>query len=467
MIQEEFLRSAYLLAGSMKFRSFSTLLLVVIVIAQSAMIGMVYWTSTVSNDLAKQKSTHLVEQAVQAARSNLSILTYDYGLWDQAFDWISARADEAVFEGIGVSATDGPYFHEIYLLDGFGTPIYAYKRDGAGSDLYAVDKSASDYLYRKVQELPVEPYDVISGFDDVNGNIAIVAAGRVQPRDTSQIAPSDLPVMVAVNYVNEEMLSTIKNSLLLEGEIALSTASNVKTSSTDALMSLYGLEDTVIATLTWDSPRPGVEIFRRSLPIALLISLILLAVTFAAVSLIKKRTNELEKAELKAETDPLTGLLNRAGLENLIRSKRGKAALKEGNMALIYLDLNGFKELNDRAGHKAGDAALLGVAEKLKTTVRPTDGVARLGGDEFVCVLFDRLDYATIESISNRCAANIKRTISIGKNTHNIDAAVGVAIAQTPQDFDKLLSDADSAMYKAKQQGSIQPVFSKRKLKFG
>ena len=93
--------------------------------------------------------------------------------------------------------------------------------------------------------------------------------------------------------------------------------------------------------------------------------------------------------------------------------------------------------------------------------------MARLGGDEFVCVLFDHLDYATIESISNRCAANIKRTISIGNNTHNIDAAVGVAIAQTPQDFDKLLSDADSAMYKAKQQGSVQPVFSKRKLKFG
>ena len=286
-------------------------------------------------------------------------------------------------------------------------------RDGSGSDLYAVDKSASDYLYRKVQELPVEPYDVISGFNKVNGKIAIVAAGRVQPRDTSQIAPRDLPVMVAVHYVNEEMLSTITNSLLLEGDIALSATGSVSASSTEALISLYGLDGSVIATLTWDSPRPGIEVFRRSLPIALLISLILLAVTFAAVSLIKKRTNELEKAQKKAETDPLTGLLNRAGLENLVRSKRGKAALKEGNMALIYLDLNGFKELNDRAGHRTGDAALLGVAEKLKTTVRPTDRVARLGGDEFVCVLFDHLDYATIESISNRCAANILSLIHI------------------------------------------------------
>ena len=123
---------------------------------------MVYWTATVSNDLAKQKSIQLVEQATQAARSNLSVLTFDYGLWDQAFSWISARDDQTVFEGMGISATDGPHFHEIYILDSEGMPIYAYMRDGIGSDLDVVDRSASDFLYGKVQEQPVEPYNVIS-----------------------------------------------------------------------------------------------------------------------------------------------------------------------------------------------------------------------------------------------------------------------------------------------------------------
>ena len=451
----------------MKLRNFSTLLLAVIIIAQSAMIGMVYWTSTVSNDLAEQKSIQLVEQATQAARSNLSVLTFDYGLWDQAFGWISARDDQTVFEGIGTSATDGPHFHEIYILDSNGIPLYAYSRDGTGSDLDVVDRSASDFLYSKVQELPVEPYNVISGIYDVNGNTAIVAAGRVQPRDSSLMAPEDLPSMVAVRYVNEEMLSSIADSLLLEGDITLSSVGELTNSSTSALLALYGLDGSVIATLAWESPRPGNEVFRRSLPIALVISLILLGVTFAAVSLIKNRTKELKTAVKKSETDPLTGLLNRAGVEKLVGSKHGKRALKEGKMALIYLDLNGFKELNDRAGHKAGDAALLGVSEKLKASVRPTDRVARLGGDEFVCILFDQLDYATIEAISYRCAYSIKQTISLGKNSHDIDAAVGVAIAQTSQDFDRLLSNADTAMYKAKQQGSMQPVFYKNKVMAG
>ena len=152
-------------------------------------------------------------------------------------------------------------------------------------------------------------------------------------------------------------------------------------------------------------------------------------------------------------------MLNRGGLKKLVRSKRGQTALKEGKIALIYLDLNGFKKLNDQAGHKIGDAALLSVAEMLKSSVRPTDEIARLGGDEFVCILFDQLDRTTIESISNRCIKNIKRTISLRNDSHEIDAAVGVAIAQTSQDFDRLLSHADSAMYTAKQRGSSHPVF--------
>ena len=164
------------------------------------MIGMVYWTSTVSNDLAKVKSLQLVEQAMQASRSNLSVLTFDYGLWDLAFTLIRDRDEEQVFNDFGVSATDGPHFHEIYILDSTGEPIYAYVRGGDGSDLTTVDSSVSDRLNGKVQNLPVEPYDVISGFDIVNEKMSIVAAGRVQPRDSSELVSIDLPVMVAVRY---------------------------------------------------------------------------------------------------------------------------------------------------------------------------------------------------------------------------------------------------------------------------
>ena len=107
----------------------------------------------------------------------------------------------------------------------------------------------------------------------------------------------------------------------------------------------------------------------------------------------------------------------------------------------------------------AGDDVLVEVAKGLTKSVRSVDGVVRLGGDEFLCVLFGKLDYTTIQILSNRCLTNIRRTISSGSKSHEIDAAVGVAIASKNQDFDMLLNDADSAMYTAKQRGSTQPVF--------
>ena len=445
-------------SSTMKSKGFSVLLLSVIIVAQSAMIGMVYWTSTVSNDLAKVKSLQLVEQAMQASRSNLSVLTFDYGLWDLAFTLIRDRDEEQVFNDFGVSATDGPHFHEIYILDSTGEPIYAYVRGGDGSDLTTVDSSVSDRLNGKVQNLPVEPYDVISGFDIVNEKMSIVAAGRVQPRDSSELVSIDLPVMVAVRYLDHEMLSATAGSLLLEEGIKLTLADQTDNSGS-ALLNLIDMEGATIANLTWDAPRPGDEVFRRGLPVALLISLILLGIAIAASSLLQKRAREVIAALKRAETDPLTGLLNRAGLASLIKSERAQAALRDGEMALLYLDLNGFKALNDDAGHVAGDDVLVDVANGLIKSVRSFDSVARLGGDEFVCVLFGKLDHVTIQTMSNRCVTNIKRTISTGSKRHEIDAAVGVAIASSNQDFDKLLNDADSAMYDAKQCGSIQPVF--------
>ena len=442
----------------MKSKGFSVLLLSVVVVAQAAMIGMVYWTSTVSNDLAKVKSQQLVEQAMQASRTNLSVLTFDYGLWDLAYTLITNRDDEQVFNDFGVSATDGPHFHEIYILDSTGEPVYAFVRGGEKSDLTTVDRLVSDRLNDTVQNQPVEPYDVISGFDIVNGKMSIVAAGRVQPRDSSALTSRDIPVMVAVRYLDNEMLVTTASSLLLEEGIKL-TPANKTVASGSALLNLINLEGATIAYLTWDAPRPGDIVFRRGLPVAVLITLVLLGIAIAASSLLRRRTREVVAALKRAETDPLTGMLNRAGLEKLIESERAQAALRDGAIALVYLDLNGFKALNDDAGHVTGDDVLVEVAKGLTKSVRSVDGVVRLGGDEFLCVLFGKLNYTTIQILSNRCLTNIRRTISSGSKSHEIDAAVGVAIASKNQDFDMLLNDADSAMYTAKQRGSTQPVF--------
>lgn len=107
----------------------------------------------------------------------------------------------------------------------------------------------------------------------------------------------------------------------------------------------------------------------------------------AAESEIQRLRAEVAEAEARADHDALTGLLNRRGFDRELARTLASCKRYGGDAALIYLDLDGFKRVNDRFGHAAGDRALVTVAEVLKKGVRESDTVARLGGDEFAVIL--------------------------------------------------------------------------------
>jgi diguanylate cyclase (GGDEF)-like protein/PAS domain S-box-containing protein len=167
-----------------------------------------------------------------------------------------------------------------------------------------------------------------------------------------------------------------------------------------------------------------------------------------------------QRLERQARTDALTGLLNRrAFLEDLGRRLRRQAQdpLRAGRAegALLFLDLDNFKPINDRLGHEAGDAALVSVAGLLRELVRPTDMAARLGGDEFALWLED----ADAEGAAGRaaavCAAAARLDHRLGDGTPPITFSIGGAIRQpgTAETPEALLARADAAMYDAKRGG--------------
>lgn len=153
----------------------------------------------------------------------------------------------------------------------------------------------------------------------------------------------------------------------------------------------------------------------------------------------------------EARTDPLTGLSNRTGL-----ALRAQDLLKRpGGHALMLLDLDRFKPVNDVHGHAAGDTVLVEVARRLTQAVRERDAVARLGGDEFVILFADEPGQAALEERAQRLQVTLRRPIDIGAGQMVvIDSSVGVATA--PQDgytLDELLVAADLALYSAKEAG--------------
>ncbi|HAV2048844.1 Conserved putative membrane protein [Klebsiella pneumoniae] len=161
----------------------------------------------------------------------------------------------------------------------------------------------------------------------------------------------------------------------------------------------------------------------------------------------------LETLQWHAEHDELTGLPNRFLLSKALDQAIVKAKSQPSTVAVGVLDLDGFKQINDRYGHEIGDRLLVAVADRLKHSMRIEDTVARLGGDEFVLILGVR-DPKVLESALQRLLAALSAVYIIDGIGINISASIGVTLYPNDnENADTLLRHADQAMYKAKQSG--------------
>ncbi len=155
----------------------------------------------------------------------------------------------------------------------------------------------------------------------------------------------------------------------------------------------------------------------------------------------------------RALQDPLTELPNRLLLEDRLGHAVARLQRDESIVAVLFVDLDRFKEINDVYGRDAGDEVLLHVARRLLGAVRPADTVARLGGDEFVILLEDAGDDAEVLAVAERVAQAVTPPILVDGADLSITASVGIASTRVGVDPDLLLRNADVAMYRAKQSG--------------
>jgi diguanylate cyclase (GGDEF)-like protein/PAS domain S-box-containing protein len=178
---------------------------------------------------------------------------------------------------------------------------------------------------------------------------------------------------------------------------------------------------------------------------------------------LERTTLELERVNAKyyhdALHDGLTGLANRSLLSERLGRLLGSGRRSPGAFAVLYLDLDGFKHVNDSLGHAVGDKLLIAVAERLKTCVRPTDTAARLGGDEFA-VLLESLEHSEeAKLVAERIQKVLEQSFIVHAHTLHVSSSIGIALYTSDYtDSSDLLRDADAAMYNAKQSGKNQVV---------
>jgi len=165
---------------------------------------------------------------------------------------------------------------------------------------------------------------------------------------------------------------------------------------------------------------------------------------------LKASRERIVELEARIDIDPLTETLNRRGFERELTRSLAYVKRYGASAALVYLDLDGFKPVNDRHGHAAGDAVLKAIAAALQHHVRASDVIARIGGDEFVVLLWNVSGPAAAAKAAELEAAVLSTPVHWGRSTLVVGASAGVALLGALDSSADLLARADAAMYARK-----------------
>jgi diguanylate cyclase (GGDEF)-like protein/PAS domain S-box-containing protein len=169
---------------------------------------------------------------------------------------------------------------------------------------------------------------------------------------------------------------------------------------------------------------------------------------------ITERKHAEEKIKYQATHDALTGLPNRLMFSQLLNQAIKSARRYKRQFAVLFMDLDRFKIINDTMGHDAGDQLLQEIAARLKQTLRAVDVVARLGGDEFIVLIDEVSDSSHVSTVAHKIITSIIKPLTIMKQECRITASIGISIyPKDAEDEQSLMKNADMAMYLAKEEG--------------
>jgi diguanylate cyclase (GGDEF)-like protein len=275
----------------------------------------------------------------------------------------------------------------------------------------------------------------------------------------------------------------IDYAAVVRGPDAVETDATVTTSSWDGVRrytsarELYGFPLAVLVGLSADEQLTAAQHDRHVLlwwatlmSVLLLPSVAVLAIMSWRLAQSRLRESEAklelsQRVEYLAYHDGLTGLPNRSMFSKLLAQSISEARRYDRQLAVAFLDLDRFKQINDTLGHDAGDQLLLEVASRLRTCVRASDTVARLGGDEFVVLLSTLTDGTYAATVAQKILAVIAGPFDLIGHEFRITASIGLSIfPQDGADEQTLTKNADIAMYQAKEEGKNNFQFYSEKL---
>jgi len=451
--------------------SFSVLIPVIIavVVTVGTAAAFVVWSAAKSDDRALARQTKLVSHMLGKEHEYIASEQNDITSWDDAFFAFDSRPDmEWIDENLGAGFFESHGYNRIYVLDPHLRPVYAMREGGkVAPQTFEADRAAVAALAEKHLSVDgqsaIEAY--LNGFAEVpyvtdmaviDGRPALIGVVPILPEAKDvRIPPRRTFFHVAIRFLDNALAGELMDQYLIEGAHFTSDA---EAAAGEASFPLLNQAGETVAYFRWVPDRPGAQILNETMPAMLGALLAGGGIIALLMRGLRRSSAELEAARAEAHHralhDPLTGLANRAGFQE--RLTQAIAALRRNRspVALLALDLDRFKQVNDRLGHEAGDRLLQQVALRLQPLLRDTDTLARLGGDEFAIIQTAIKTVGDCKTLSERIISRIREPFMLEGVDASIGVSIGIAVAgDADNDGEDLTSRADYALYEAKDAG--------------
>ncbi|WP_421358903.1 putative bifunctional diguanylate cyclase/phosphodiesterase [Agrobacterium rosae] len=409
-----------------------------------------------ANALDDQRSLETTSGALSTYLNQLTATLNDYAAWDDAARFTyAADGLEWIISNYGDMTVNSELFDTAVLIDMNDQILMSYRQG------VATDWSLSGYfgdglagLIQQARSIPTGQPSEVSGFLRTQDGIAAVGVALVRNKSgLIDVPEAARRYLIFARHLTAQKIEQLAHTYVING-LALEPPDT----HPDYFVSIVDPRGQVLGNLTWQSQMPGDISMREVRPrifaanaISLLFFLALIAIGTAAL---RKLKSDEASARRELLSDRLTGLYNRPGLFQGLKKCLLRSGEDNSYVNLIYLDLDGFKEINDSFGHGAGDLLIKGVAAALKVLVADGTLLARLGGDEFAIVL--QGPDARIESrkLCDDILTLFSEPFMIGDRVAAIGCSIGTAVSKGGDiDGEELLRRADMAMYEAKESG--------------
>ena len=447
--------------------------------------------ASIEADEARQ-STERVRQALQADLHQLDVAVEDYALWDDFYDFVKSGTPDQLDHYFSRRGLDNIHVDVVWVVDEQGRTVLQLDTDAPDGGLAQLSPATLASLRSYTSLLRATPGTSKRTAQFVRMPLgAMAVAVRSINRDLRPAASAGTLVFGRylrtglIERLEQTSQSPVRATLLDErgrpllsvppavGEWLASVGSGpdllIQTGDPATLRShalIRDVEGRPLVVLSTTVARTALQIGKRTitwvvaallcgfaLVVAMLVSLLNRSWRSRAAAQ-RQWLDHQRKMSRLARRDALTGLPNRLHLQRLLPRLMARAARDGSRLALLNLDLDHFKNVNDSLGHGSGDRLLAAVAQRLRSVVAAHDVVVRMGGDEFVIVATQLPDAVIVDSIAERIRSAIAVPLDLDGVTLSVVPSIGISVyPEDGTDPEQLLKHADIALYTAKDRG--------------